>query len=149
MIIRWKTTHFYTAISFLSIQLLNELSSPFYLTYLPKFFLISFLQFFFIKRSNNFFTFKITNNICPRNSILNFWNQKNIFRPIWNAWYSFMITNFTFMTPFLLSPSLKSIYIYIYIYTYIYIYIYILIYIIRFHFDCAMICIVAFIHYII
>ena len=71
--------------SFLSIQLLKELSViivfPFniqfvafslYYFFSSKLFLICFLQFFFIKRSNNFFAFKITNNICPRHSIFNF-----------------------------------------------------------------------------
>ena len=48
-----------------------------------KLFFIFFLQFFFVKRSNNFFTVKITNNICSRHSILNFFNHKNFFWPIW------------------------------------------------------------------
>ena len=42
--------------------------------------MICFLQFFFIKRSKNFFIVRITNNICPWNSIFNFFNQKNFFR---------------------------------------------------------------------
>ena len=30
-------------------------------------------------------TIKITNNMCPRNSIFNFFNHKNFFRPIWSV----------------------------------------------------------------
>ena len=79
---------------FLSTQLLKELTKPFDLTYsLSPFLLITFstlsfllfyLQFFFIKPSNDFFAFKITNHICPRHSIFNFFNYKNVFGPIWN-----------------------------------------------------------------
>ena len=53
-----------------------------------KLFLICFLQSFFVKRCNNSFVFKITNNICPRNSVFSFFNNKNVFRPIWNIAFS-------------------------------------------------------------
>ena len=99
--------------SFLSIQLLKDLSQPSHLTYtlLPFLFIIFstlnsfrfFLCFFFIKRCNNFFPFKITNHISSRHSVFNFFNHKNVFRPIWNIafgkvvfvfWHSQNITNF-------------------------------------------------------
>ena len=49
-----------------------------------KLLLICFLQFLFVKRSKNFFALEITNTICPRHSVFNFFNHKNICRPIWN-----------------------------------------------------------------
>ena len=64
-----------------------------------------FPQFFFIKCRNRFFSVKITNNICPRNSIINFFNIKNFFRSIWNLtfcknvfmfWNFYMVTNIKF-----------------------------------------------------
>ena len=71
---------------------------------------ISFFQFFSVMRfTNNFFTIKTTNNICPQNSIFNFYNDKSFFQPIWKVifckesflfWYSCMITNFKFRTFF-------------------------------------------------
>ena len=70
-----------------------------------KFLLIYLLQFFFIKCSNDFFTITIINNISPWDCILNFFNHKNSFRPIWSIAlsknffvfrYSQMITNFKF-----------------------------------------------------
>ena len=70
-----------------------------------KLFLIWYLQFILVKRSKIFFSFKMTNNICPRNSVFNFFNDKNFFRPIWNIAfcknvsvfrYSNYITNFKF-----------------------------------------------------
>ena len=70
-----------------------------------KLFLIWYLQFILVKRSNIFFSFKMTNNICPRNSVFNFFSDKNFFRPIWNIAfcknvfvfrYSNYITNFKF-----------------------------------------------------
>ena len=63
------------------------------------------LQFFFVKCSNYFLAVKMTNKICPRNSIFNFFNHKNLSRPIWSVifyknvlifLYSYMITNFKF-----------------------------------------------------
>ena len=50
--------------------------------------LVCLLLFFFIKRSNNFFTAKITNKICPRYSIFNFFNHKNLSWPIWSVTFS-------------------------------------------------------------
>ena len=47
-------------------------------------FFVCFLQCFFIKCPNNFFTIKIFNNICPWNCILNFFDYKTFFRPIWS-----------------------------------------------------------------
>ena len=74
------------------------------LTYsLSPFFLITFstlnsfdllFAILFQKRSNNFIAFKITNNISPRNSIFNFCNNKDFFRPIWNI--AFCKNGFTF-----------------------------------------------------
>ena len=76
--------------SFSLIQQLNELSYSFHLTYNLSSFLLStfsiltfswlvFLQFFFIKNSSNRFTIQIINNICPRDCIFNFANNKNFF----------------------------------------------------------------------
>ena len=89
--LRKVLTHFYTMSVFL-IQLLNELSYPFYLTYSLSPFLIIFsilnfcwlvfLHFFFIKTSSNWFTIPVTNNWSPRNCIFNFANNKNFFKPI-------------------------------------------------------------------
>ena len=73
-------------LSFLSIQLLKELSQPFHLTYCLwpflfttflnlNFFWFAFLQFFFVKHSNNFFTVKIANNICPRHCNCLAWSR--------------------------------------------------------------------------
>ena len=68
----------------------------------PKFFLIFFLQFSFLNCSNNLFTIEIISNICPRDSIFNFSDYKNVFRSIrsisfskntFALWYSNMIPN--------------------------------------------------------
>ena len=116
MKIRKIFTHFYMMVittSFLSIQLLNELSYPFHITYsLSLFLLIIFstlnswyvLQFFLIKRSINFFTIKIINNVWPWNGIFDFTNYKN-FRPtrsipfsknVFALWNSYSIVYFKF-----------------------------------------------------
>ena len=63
---------------------INFITLSFNFFFYPKFLLICFLQFFFVKHSNNFFTYEITNNKCPRNSILNFFNNKIFLRPILN-----------------------------------------------------------------
>ena len=120
--------------------------SPLYLYYFfnSKLFLICFLQFFFVKVSNNFFTIKITNNICPWHSVFNLFNHKTLFRLTWNVTFSKnvfififcnMITNFKFRI-FLIIFFIK-VNICAWPYTN------------RFHFNCAMICIVVFINYII
>ena len=108
----------------------------------PKFCLIYILLFFFVKLSDNFFTVKMTNNICPRHSIFNFFNYKNFFRPIWNVslckkffyfdiltWSS--ILNLGTLSLFFIPKSMAWLYL------------------ARLYFDCAMICIVVFINYII
>ena len=103
--------------SFLSIQLLNELSWPFRLTYslspfrfiafcYLKYFLVCLLQFLFIKRSNSFFVVKVIHNIFPWNSVFDFCNHKNFFWPIGSVSfsknvfvfrYSYMMTYFKFI----------------------------------------------------
>ena len=109
-----------------------------------KLFLICFCNSFFIKRSNNFFSFNITDNICPWNSVFNFFLSKNFPRPIWNiafckkvilVWYPNYITNFkfnifiiNFFTKFNISAWFYSN---------------------RFIFNCAMVYIIMFINYII
>ena len=50
-----------------------------------KFILICFLQFVFAKYFNKVFSIKIINEICLRYSIFNFFNHKNLFRPIWSV----------------------------------------------------------------
>ena len=139
-------------ISYLSIQLINELSQRFHLAYsLSPLLLITFstlnclvclLQFFFIKRSNNFFTIKITNNMCPRHSIFNLFTHKDLFKFVWNKtfcknvfifWYSCIINNIKLRT------TIFFFYIKVNICTWLDIN--------RLHFDCA-ICIVVFIAYI-
>ena len=47
--------------------------------------MICFLQFFFIKWSSNLFAIKDINNIYPWLGIFNFFNHKNLFRPIWSV----------------------------------------------------------------
>ena len=95
-------------------QILNELSYPFHLTYsLFLFFLIYFsvlnpfwfvfLQFLFIKGSNNFFTIKIIINIYQWNFTFNFFNDRNFFWSIWSAAFSkYFFLRFDILT---LSPT--------------------------------------------
>ena len=56
---------------------IKKLLYPFHLIYSLSTFFDLFYAIFFIKISNNFLAFKITNNLCPRNSVLNFFNYKN------------------------------------------------------------------------
>ena len=141
--------------SFLSIQLLKELSLPFQLTYsLSSFLFITFstlnsfwfvfffLRFFFAKHSNNFFAFKITNTTCLGHSVFIYFNHKNFFRTIWKIafcknvfifWYSNNITNFKFrifINNFFTRVNIFALF-----------------YINRFHFNCASTCIIIFINY--
>ena len=146
-------TYFYTR-SFLSIQLLNELSHPFHLIYslypflndffYPKSLLICFWSLFFIKCSTNFFTIEIINNISPWNSIFSFFNHKNFFRPIWSIsfskkvfilWYSNMFASFKFRIFIITFFNRVNICI---IFNFN-----------RLHFNCSLIYIVVFIYYII
>ena len=111
-----------------------------------KLFLICFLQFFFVKRSNNLFPVKITiaKNICPRHSVFNFFNHTNFFWSIWSVifcknififWYYNNITKFKlriFFINFFTRVNICALF-----------------YISRFHFNCAMICIIIIINDII
>ena len=141
--------------SFLPIQLLNDLLYPFHLTYnLSPFFFITFsiwnyfwfvlMQLFFVKSSNNSFVVKIINNIIPRHNIFNFFNHENFFGTIWSVtlsknvftfWYSKNITNFNFRIFFIILFSRVNICAWFYISS--------------FHFNCTIICTVVFISYII
>ena len=102
--------------SFLSIQLLNELFYPFHLTYnLSPFFLITFSilnSFWFV--FCNAFSWNVPTVSSPLRSLityvhrivfLTFFNHKKFFRPIWSVnfcknvftfWNSNSITNFNF-----------------------------------------------------
>ena len=66
-----------------------------------KLFLVYFLQLLFLKFPNKFFTVKITNNMCTRNNIFNFFNQKIIFRITWNV--TFWKNVFIFLQSFMLT----------------------------------------------
>ena len=81
---------------FLSIQMLKKLSQLYHLTYsLSGIFFITFstlnsfwfvfLQLFFVKCSKNYFSFKISNNICPQDSVFNFFSHKYFFGLISNT----------------------------------------------------------------
>ena len=50
-----------------------------------KLFLICFLQFFFVQSSTNSFSVKVINNIFPRKGLLNFFNHKIFFWPIFSV----------------------------------------------------------------
>ena len=144
--------------SFLSIQLINKLLYPFHLTYNLSpfllmtftilnsfwFFFFFFLQLLFKKRSSNSFFVKIINNICPRHSIFYLFNHKNFFRPIWNInfcrntfvfWYSNNITDFKFRIFIIILFIRVNVCAWFYIN--------------GFHLNCAMICSITFINYII
>ena len=78
--------------------------------------------------------------MCPRYSIINFFNHKNFFRPISNVtfwkniclfWYSYMISSFNF---FLIFIAKFNIYVWFYMN--------------RLHFGSVVICIVVFINYV-
>ena len=129
----------------LSIRHIDYSFSLNYFLYSKSFliFLVAFLRFFYMKCPNNFFTIKIINNIGPWNSIFNVFYYKS-FRPAWryilrqkyfSFWYSYI--NLT------LNLELKSLLFFIKVN------ICIIFNTIWFHFHCAMICIVVFIHYII
>ena len=118
----------YHNLSILHIILFFSILITFFLKYFfySEFFLISLLQFFFIKCSNNIFTIEIINNIRPRNCILNFTNNKNLFRRVQCVSFtenifvfrnSYMITSFKFST-FIINFFLKiNICIILYKYT--------------------------------
>ena len=107
--------------SFLSIQLLNELSYLIHFTYhlshflLIIFFILNSIWFVFCnsfsqKNSRNLFTIQVTNNISPWNCVFNFTNKKNLFLPILGItfsksvfvfWYLYKISNFKFRLGFI------------------------------------------------
>ena len=102
-----------------------------------------FLQFFFEKISINFFIVKIINNNL-RHSIANFFNDKNFLRPIWSViscenififWYYNNIIKFKFRSFSITFFNKINICAWFYIS--------------RLYLNCAMICIVIFINYII
>ena len=115
--------------------------SPFFLS---TFSTLNCFWFVFVKYSNNFFAIRIINNICPQHSIFNFFNHKNIFRPIWSisfrknifiCSYSNNISNFQFRIFFIIFLTRVKILLWFYIN--------------RLHFNCAMIWSVTFINDII
>ena len=75
-----------------------------------KFLLLFDLYFFFLCNSillnlaTSFFSFKITNKIYPRNSIINFFNHKNFFRPVWIIAFC---KNFFYFDILTLSPTIN------------------------------------------
>ena len=112
------------------LQLVSFFLNYFFYT---KFFFICLLQFFFIECSNNLITglYDPWSN-DPWDCIFNFFTHKNFFRPIWSIafdkivfvfLYCYIITNFKFRI-FIFNIN-------------------------RLYFNCSMICIVAFIYFII
>ena len=118
----------------------------FYLNYFScsKFSLICFLNFFFLKCFNSFFAVKITNNISLRQIIFNFFNHKIFLRPIWKVTFSknFFVFQCSYMVPTLNLYSFSFIF-------YTKVTMCGRLYINRFHFDCALICVILLIHCII
>ena len=85
----------------------------FYFNYFfyPKFCLIYLLQLFFVKLSKNLFTVLITNNICQRNSVFNFSNNKNL---IWAIWFvTFCINIFIFQYSYMVTLNVVSFLLFI------------------------------------
>ena len=94
--LRKMLTYCYT-ISFILIQLLNELSNPFHLKYrlsiafsVDPFFnsesyLAGLLQFRFIECSNNLSTVEIINNVCPWVCISYLLDHKDFLIVIWSV----------------------------------------------------------------
>ena len=120
--------------------------SPFSLHYFfnSKFSLISFLQFVFVKCFNTFFTLMSLITYVYGTVFFNFFNQKNFFRTIQTVtfcknvfifWNSNSITNLKFRIFIISFFTRFNIFAWFHIK--------------KFHFNCALICIVTFIHYII
>ena len=123
---------------------------PFYLTYsFSRFFLITFLilnsfwfgfcNSFFVKRSDNFLSIKVTNNIRPWHCIFNFFNHKKLFRSICKS--KFIFSYFSIIINFKFRISVINFFTRVNICVSFYIK--------KFHFNCAMMCIIVFINYII
>ena len=139
--------------SFLSIQLLKELSYPFHLTYSlsPSLFItfstlnsfwFVFLQSFLwnVPTISSSLRLLIT---CPQQSIFYFFNHKSFLRPVWNTVFCQIVFIFSY------SNNITNFKVRIFIiYFFNRVNTCVLFYINKFHFNCASICIITFINYV-